>query len=157
MNENEQLALNFKSKFFRKEITLYEAMGFFMHQNVPMPPWLVDAIEQGFDDRLSGKRDLDQVFGLTPRPGQQIDKSARRLTYAPSVYWEAVRRSENGEAIDLELFEKIAADFRPTFEREWPDKKPPAARTLKEWYLDELKSREPDLAKTRNKTKSKTA
>ena len=140
-------------RFHRNEITLYEVLGFFLDS---LPPWVVQAIEQGFADRLEGKRDLDEVFGLTPRPGKQLDKSARKLTYAPGVYWEVIRRSEAGEPIEIGMFERIAAEMEPNFRNEWPRAKPPGAVTLKNWYLEELKKREPELAKKRNKSSSKT-
>jgi hypothetical protein len=154
MKENEEFSKDFAVKFLRNEITLYDALTFFMYQNAPLPGWVADAIEDGFADRVAGKRTLDQVFGLVPRPGKQIDKAARKLTYAPSVYWEVVRRNENGEPIDMEMFEKIAEDFAPTFKREWPNAKPPGAMTLKGWYLEELKNREPETAKKRNKLRT---
>lgn len=140
--------------FSRGEVTLYEVLGIFMHLPRPLPAWVVDAVEVGFQDRLAGKRDLDHVFGLTPLPGKQLDKAARRLTYAPAVYWEVVRRHESGEAIGLALFKRIANDMAPTFESEWPGRPAPSGRTLKEWYLEELKSREP--AQARNKIKYKS-
>lgn len=140
-------------RFHRKEVTLYEVLGFFLDR---LPSWVMNAIEQGFDDRINGKRDLDQVFGLTPRPGKQLDKSARKLKYAPAVYWEVIRRSEAGEPIDIGMFENIAAEMEPNFRKEWPRTKPPSAATLKTWYVEELKKREPELAKKRNKLSSKT-
>lgn len=153
---DKELGLRLKLKYLRKEISLYEVLGFFLHEPTPLPSWVVNAIEQGFDDRLNGKRNLDEVFGLTPRPGKQLDKSARKLRYAPGVYWEVVRRSEAGEAIDIGMFEEIAAEMQPNFLKEWPSVKPPSGRTLKTWYLEELKKREPELAKKRNKSSSKT-
>lgn len=145
--------------FARGKITLYDVLTLFMRMPRPMPEWVVDAVETGFQDRIEGKRDLDQVFGLTPRPSKQLDKSARRLTYAPAVYWEVVRRNEAGEAIDMALFEAIAEEMAPTFKREWPNTPPPGGSTLKKWYDDELKVREPEKAEARNrrkKTKAKT-
>lgn len=135
-------------QFLRKEIALYEVLGFFLNE---LPSWVREAVEQGFTDRLNGKRDLDEVFGLSPRPGKQLDKSARKLTYAPGVYWEVIRRSEAGEPIDIGMFERIAAEMEPNFRKEWPKAKPPSAETLKKWYLEELKNREPELAKKRIK------
>lgn len=154
--ESLQPALLWERDFLEGKITLYDALGYFMYQDAPLPHWLVEAIEQGFADRIRGIRDLDQVFGLTPKPGKQIDKIARKLEYAPLVYSNVVQRSENGEPIDAELFEKIAIEMKPRFLKVWKNKKPPGARTIQEWYLEELEKREPGLKKIRDKTKYKT-
>lgn len=155
--EMNEIDLRMCVMFEKKQITLYEVLGIFMHSPRPLPNWVVQAVEKGFDDRINGKRDFDEIFGLTPKPGKQIDKSARKLTYAPSVYFEVVMRSERGQAIDEAMFEDIASIYAPTFLKEWPNAKPPSGRTLKEWYLEELRNREPELAESRNKTNSKTA
>ena len=140
-------------------LTLYEALMHWAHSGRPLPPWLVHALEFGFHDRIAGKRTLDELFGLTPRPSKQIDKSARRLTFAPVVYHRVKTLNEDeGRPIDLEMFESIAKEMKPDFEREWPSRKThPGGRLLKEWYLQELKLRNPKLAESRNRRKSKTA
>jgi len=143
------------SRYFAGNETLYSALMYHLCQPRVLPHWIVGEVLKGFDDRIAGKTTLDKVFGLTPRPGVQLDKSARRLTYGPSVYWEVKARSENGQPIDIGMFEEIAEVFKPTFLTEWPHVKPPGGATLKEWYLWELKLREPELAKKRVKSKSK--
>jgi hypothetical protein len=158
MSEEKEEILKWAQKFSEGKVTLYDALGIFLHKPYPLPDWIVHAIEQGFSDRIDGKRTLDSVFGLSPKPGAQVDKAARRLAYSAHVYHEVVRRHAAGEPIGELMYDAIAEEKRPgMIADKWPGARPAVSgRTIKEWYLQELHQREPFLAGKRNKKSGKT-